>query len=252
MKTIYHIALNGAGLSSLDDTICILDIIEEPPVMHTNAVQLYGGGQRILRQERESLSVQVFFSIQEPDPLRRGEIFRRVLAWADPGGILTLSGRTGQQLQSICTGLPALHAEDWTETLRITFSSAALPCWEDAAATSVTTEAAADLSLPGNTGRAPADVQVINCGSAAMTRLTLVCGDTRMVFTGLEVAPGASFVLQHAGGILTAEAGGESQLRRRTADSSDLLLAPCGMSCPVSVSADQPVTATFSARGRYM
>lgn len=252
MTTPYHITLNGTALSSLDDTICVLDIRESAPVMHTAAVDLHGGGQRLLRHERARLDVQATFAIQEPDVKRREEIFRSVLAWAEAGGTLTISGRTGQQLQVICTALPDFHAEDWTETLHITFSTTIVPYWEAIAMTSVTTTGSAAMSLPGSGGLVPVNVQVINDGAEPVTQLTLDCGDTQMIFTGLALAAGAAFSLRYAGGILTAEAGGESLLRCRTAESDDLLLAPCGRSCPVSVSADQAVTATFSARGRYL
>lgn len=252
MTTPYSIALNGTPLSSLDETICILDIREEAPVMRSTAVELYGGGQRLLRREREGLSIQADFAIQEPDVIRRQELFHSVLAWAEAGGALAISGRSGQQLQVICTASPVLHAEDWTETLHITFSTTTDPYWEAIAMTPVTTTSASILTLPGNASSAAVNVQVVNNGSAPVTQLNLTCGDTRMVFSGLSLAAGASFSLRHEGGILTVEAVGESMLRYRTADSDDLLLAPCGRSCPVSVSADQPVTATFSARGRYL
>lgn len=252
MTTPYHIALNGTSLSSLDETICILDIREDAPVIRATSVELYGGGQRLLRRERESLSVQAAFAIQEPDVLHRQEIFRSVLAWAEAGGTLSISGRTGQQLQVICNAPPILHAEDWTETLHITFSTTTLPYWEAIAMTPVTTTASSMLTLPGNGSPAPVNVQVVNNSSAPVTRLTLSCGDTQMTFSGLSLAAGATFSLRYADGFLTAEAAGESMLRCRTADSDDLLLAPCGRSCPVSVSADQTVAATISARGRYL
>lgn len=252
MTTPYHIALNGTALSSLDDAICILDIREDAPVMRATAVELRGGGQRLLRRERESLSVQAAFAIQEPDVKRREEIFRSVLAWAEAGGTLTISGRSGQQLQVICTALPDFHAEDWTETLHISFTTTAVPYWEAIAMTPITTDSSASLTLPGNGGFTPVNVQVVNGGSEPLTQLTLDCGDTQMLFTGLTLAAGSTFSLRYAGGILTAEADGESLLRFRTAESDDLLLAPSGRSCPVNVAADQAVTATFTARGRYL
>lgn len=252
MITPYSIALNGTALSSLDEAICILDIREDAPVMRSTAVGLYGGGQRLLRRERESLSVQASFAIQEPDAARRQEIFRSVLRWAENGGFLSITGRTGQQLRVICADFPVLHAEDWTETLHITFSTTAVPCWEAIAMTSVTTSSASTLTPEGDAGSAVVNVQAVNNGDEPVTELTLTCGDTQMSFSGLSLAAGAALSLRCTDGILIAEAGGKSMLRYRTSDSDDLLLAPCGRSCPVSVSADQAVTATFSVRGRYL
>lgn len=252
MTTPYHIALNGTALSSLDDTICVLDIREEAPTMRSTAVELYGGGQRLLRHERERLSIQASFAIQEPDVARREEIFQQVLAWAAAGGTLTMSSRYGQQLQVICTKLPTLNAEDWTEALHITFASSLVPYWEAISLTPVMTTSTSVLTLPGNSGAAPVNVQVVNHGSEPLAHLTLACGDTQMTFSGLSLPAGATFSLRYTGGVLTAQIGGESQLRFRTATSDDLLLAPCGWSCPVRVAADQPVSATFTARGRYL
>lgn len=252
MTTPYQIILNDVALSDLDETICVTDIREDAPVMRSTAADLCGGGKRLLRHERESLSVQASFAIQEPDRNRRAEIFRRVLAWAENGGILTISGREGQQLHVICTAPPVLHAEDWTETLTLTFTTTADPYWEDAEITYAAVPTVNALTLPGNAGNAPVSVYVANRGSETMTQLVLTCGSTRMAFGGLSVAAGATFRLLYEEGILSAESGGESQLRSRTADSDDLLLAPCGQSCVVRVSADQSVSAVFSARGRYL
>lgn len=252
MTTPYQITLNDVALSALDETICVTDIREDAPVMRTASAALQGGGLRLLRHERESLNVQVSFAIQEPDRNRRAEIFRSVLAWAEAGGILVISGREGQQLHVICTASPVLHAEDWTETLTLTFTTTTSPYWEDAEVTCAAVPTLNTLTLPGNTGDAPVSVYIVNGGSETMTRLVLTCGSTRMVFDGLSVAVGATFQLLYEDGILTAETDGESQLRFRTADSDDLLLAPCGKSCVVHASADQSVSAVFSARGRYL
>lgn len=252
MTTPYQITLNDVALSDLDETICVTDIREDAPVMRSTAADMYGGGKRLLRHERESLSVQASFAIQEPDRSRRAEIFRSVLAWAENGGILTISGREGQQLHVICTAPPVLHAEDWTETLILTFTTTTNPYWEDVDVTYAAVPTVNALTLPGNAGNAPVSVYVANRGSETMRQLVLTCGSTRMAFGGLSVAAGATFRLLYEDGILTAETGGESQLRSRTADSDDLLLAPCGQSCVVHVSADQSVSAVFSARGRYL
>lgn len=252
MTTPYLISLNGTALSDLDEAICVLDLREDAPVMRTIYAELYGGGRRLLRRERDSLSVQAAFAIQEPDANRRAEIFRSVLAWAEAGGTLAISGRDGQQLHVICTEPPVMHAEDWTETLHITFSTTASPYWEDTEATYASVPTVNALTLPGNTGNAPVSVYIANRGSEALTQFVLTCGSTRMAFGGLSLAAGATFRLLYENGILTAEADGESQLLHRTADSDDLLLAPCGQSCTVRVSADQTVSAVFSARGRYL
>ena len=60
------------------------------------------------------------------------------------------------------------------------------------------------------------------------------------------------FTLTVLDGLLHADADGESVLMKRTGSSHDLLLANCGEDTAVAVSADQPVSAVFHARGRLL
>lgn len=252
MNQAIDCALDGVRLSSIDGSICILDICEDAPQMKSIVLPLGNGSQRILRQERESLSVQVFLSIQEPEPLRRQQVYQALLSWAEQGGELVLSTRPDQRLQVACTAHPALHADDWTETLRLVFTTAAAPFWEDTQATTVTLPEAAALTMPGNASAAPVSVMLINQGEEDITSLTLRCGSTQMTFDGITLPARSAFSLTNSNGVLSATIAGASVLQYRTAASDDLLLAPCGQSCPVSVIVDQPYNAAFSARGRYL
>lgn len=248
----YECTLDGTRLSSLDESICILDICEDAPVMRVATLAMAGGGQRLLSRVRESLSVQVSFAIQEADIARRREIFHSVLGWAEKGGALVISSRPGQQLQVICTALPAIHTEDWAEPLRITFTTTAVPYWETIEFISVDLTETDTLTLPGNALAAPSAMMIVNNGDASITTLTLTCGETQMVFDGMELPAGGFFTLRQLENIVYAEADDVNVLPCRTADSDDLLLIPCGTACKVSVTADQPVDAALSARGRYL
>lgn len=252
MKTQFDCALDGVLLSSLNESICVLDIREDAPAMRTAALALHPEGQHLLHQQRESLTVHAVFAIHEEDPTLRREAMQAVRAWAAKGGLLTTSDRTGLQLAVICTSLPSASSEDWTETLTLTFRSTRIPYWEDAAPTSALGSGEQTLTVPGSADFAPVDVMLINEGAEAVTSLTLHCGETQMTFEGIALEAGGIFAMIQTSGTLMAKISGQSVLACRTADSDDLLLAPCGTPCTVSASASQPLQANFAARGRYV
>lgn len=252
MTTIHDCALNGALLSGIDEAICVLDVREDAPRMHTAALALPGGGRQVLAQSRESLSIQVLFAVHEPDPVRRHEILRDVAVWAMQGGYFTISARPGQQLQCSCTALPAASAEDWTEALQLTFTSLRTPYWQDAVPTLCLAEGETRLSIPGTAEATPVNVQLHNDGEAPLTRLSLRCNASAMVFEGLSLPAGGTFRLRHEDGLLSATAEGESVLHARTPESPDALLAPCGDAALLHAEADQPVTVMYTVRGRYL
>lgn len=250
MTTPYDCALDGVSLSGLDARICILDLREEAPLMRASPFPLPAEGQ-LLTQVRESLTIRVLFAIHEEDPVERCAALQRVLAWAHPGGVLTTSDRPGQQLTVACTALPAASAETWTETLALAFTTTRCPCWEDAAQTILTGSGAMTLALPGTLGYAPVSAVITNAGDEAVTRLSVQCGATWLIFEDIALPAGGKCYLQMADGLLSAAIDGESILPNRTSGSADCLLAPCGQSCTVCASASQPLEATFTARGRY-
>lgn len=248
----YDCSLDGARLASLDESICILDICEDAPKLRLSTIPLPGGGQRVLSKVRESLSVHIFFAIQEPDAARRRDIFHTVLTWAEQGGILTISTRAGQQLPVVCTDTPAIHAEDWTESLQLTFTTTSSPYWEAIASTQIDLNKTITATLPGNGIAIPAAVMAVNTSGSTVTQLTLCCGDTRMTFEDFSLPAGGLFTLWQSENIVHALIDQEDALRYRTADSDDLLLLPCGKECQISITADHPVDAAMTVRGRYL
>lgn len=252
MTTLHDCSLNGTLLSSLDERLCVLDVTESPPEMRRTTHALWGGGEALLLDERAALEIRVCFCIHEEEPVRRAEVLQSVRAWAARGGLLATADRPGLQLQVICAALPGLSADSWTEALTLAFRSARAPYWEAATATRITTADAALLTVPGTADATPVEAAVINTGSADITTLTLQCADTRLVFDGLTLPPGELFMLTLSEGTLVAWVNGESVLKYRTAESDDLLLVPCGEECTVYATSDGSLSATFSARGRYL
>lgn len=249
--TQFDCELNSVSLSGLDERICVLDIVEEAPKLRTASAFLRTGGQRLLSQARESLSVQIRFAIHEEKPDRRSALLSLVRAWAAPGGFLVISPRPEQQMQVLCAAMPAVSANDWTQELTLTFTSLTTPYWEDIVPTEIVTDSSSILTLPGAADSAPVDVVVTNAGSEAITDLIIYCGPVQMHFTGFSLPANGEFLLVYTRGVLHAKVDGVSVMKYRTADSADLLLAPCGDSVIVGVQGAQPLNAVFSARGRY-
>ncbi len=240
-------ALNGVSLASLDPRIHVTDVIECAP-----AFRLTNPCPHQPHRTREKLTVQVRFRLLEQDVTARRTLMQRVLAWADGGGALSTLDRPGQRLQVLCESLPAMSALDWTEEMTLSFAALADPYWVDEAAVRLTADASGILSIPGNAGLAPVDVTIVNTGDTAITSLGVAAALTAMVFEGIDLPAGGAFTLRTEGGVPSAKVGSASVLMNRTSDSADLLLAPCGADSAVFVTAASPVSATFSARGRYL
>lgn len=252
MTNRFSCTLNGVSPESVDAAARVTDMTELPPRMRVVTVPTPRHGLRLLRRVRESLTVRVSFIIAEYDPVRRREVCQKLHAWAARGGELTVSDRPGQRLIVECDTLPTMNALSWSDEMSIELTAYAVPFWEEAAETSVTTAEAAALLLPGTADACPVGAEVTNLGTEALTSLTLRCGDTQMTFEGMSVPAGGVFSLRHEGGVLIAEAAGESALMHRTDGSHDLLLADCGEETEVAVSGDQPVSAVFHGRGRAL
>lgn len=252
MTTLLDCALNGVLLSSLDQRICVLDIREQAPRIHHTALTLYPEGRQQLLSRRDSLTLQVVFAIHEEKPRIRFRIMQRIRAWAAGGGVLTATDRTDQQLTVICTGLPALNSEDWTEACTLTFQTTRCPYWEDSLGSTAFGTGALTINLPGNAEHAPVNALVLNDSGEEITRITLHAGTTRMTFEGIHFPAGQLLLLNQTDVPLQVEITGESILHCRTASSDDQLLLPCGKESVVYATADKSVSATFTARGRYL
>lgn len=253
MTTLHDCALGGVTLSSLDESICVTDVIEEAPVYRAAFASAWGEGQQLLSRRRESLSVTVRFAVHETDPVRRKQVLGSIRAWAEKAGMLTLPDRPGQQLAVFCAALPELSAQDMPATLTLRFTSLHCPWWVSAAAVTFTDTKVMALEVPGNAPvDAPVEAVVFNKGIDTIDRLTLMCGMTEIVFEGITFPAGSCFSLMYHEGTLLAWIDGESVLHCRTANSSDDLLAPCGKITTAYVTGDELLQTTFAVRGRFL
>lgn len=260
MTSRFTCCLDGQSLTALDPAIVITDVTEYAPEVEIHAART-PRGLRYVDAQRQSLTVCVTFVVRERNVLRRAAILQKVAAWAE-GTLLTLGHRPGQRLPCVCTALPEPgSALKWTSPLQVAFTAYDCPWWEAAQAsaawiTPATTQGSAVLQPVGTARHAPVEALIYNQSAETVQEVALACGDTRMAFTGLNMLPGERLHVAHdTHGRLTLTILGEtsrSVMPLRTADSHDELLARCSASNVVSVSADQPVTAKFAARGRFV
>lgn len=252
MTTLFDCALNGVLLSSLSQRISVLDIQESAPKVHQSALTLFPEGRQQLQVRRDSITVKVLFAIHEEKPYLRTRVLQRIRDWAAPGGVLTATDHTDQQLTVICTELPAITGEDWTETCTVTFQTTRCPYWEDAILSSANGDGALTIYIPGTAEYTLVNALIQNASDEDITRLTLRAGSTQMTFENILFPAGQLLLLNETDGPLKAEIFGESILHCRTADSDDLLLLPCGKESTIYATADKTVAAGFTARGRYL
>lgn len=252
MTTQFDCTLNGVSLSSLNDCICITDIIEDAPLLHETTLPLHSGGQRVLTRERQSLSIRVRFAIHAESPALRSAIAAIVRRWATSSGYLTISTRPGQRLHVSCPGLSTLSGTDWPEELTLLFTSTQTPFWEDAETTSAKGTDVVYLNVPGNADSTPVEVVLINTSAATVTAVSVICGLTRVNFENIALPSGGQLVISRVNGAFTANLDGNSILKYRTMDSTDELLAPCGQTATMYFTPSQSLYAFYNVRGRYL
>lgn len=248
----FDCTLNGVSLSSMHERICILDIAEDAPRMHETTLPLHSGGQHVLTRERQSISIRVRFAIHEERPALRSAIAASIRAWAADSGYLTISARPGQRLHVSCTETPSFSGNNWTEELTLAFTSTHTPWWEDAETTSASGTDAVYLVVPGNAESTPVEVAIINTTAATVTQVTVICGVAHITFRDIALPSGGQLVISRVNGAFTAKLDGSSILHRRTMDSADELLAPCGQTATLYVSPSQGMYAFYNVRGRYL
>lgn len=246
METRYDASMDGVALSSISDSIYVLDISESAPQMDIHTAAKPGGvGSFVLGVTREALTVSVSFAVREYDTKARKQIMSRVAKWCS-GKYLTVSDRPLQRLQVVCQTPPtAFSALSWTDTVTAVFAAYALPYWESME--TVRAEASGDsgsvtLSPSGTAPECVLQAVLTNDGDGTLNTVSISLLGTSMVFEGLGIAPGASMSMELDGGVLRYPAG------CLTEDSADEIMLRQGGSNTVTFSADQTVSATFYAR----
>jgi hypothetical protein len=249
----FDAALDGRSILAISDKINLVDIIENPPKYDTEQLRrAMHPGTRLAARIRRALTVtlKIVLSVYNVDA--RAEAMTQIADWLGAGGWLSINSRPGKRLRVTPDGVALKSSLQWLDEIEIPLTAYDQPYWEDADLTEVTITDSGVITAPGTVDAVPLMVDVTNTGDADLTELTLISGDTVMRFTGIKVAPGEHFLITYSNeDLLIITAGSESALGARSPSSSDDLVATCRQETEISVSADQSVSATFSARGRY-
>lgn len=257
MRTRYRISVGGVQMDSLDSNLIILDISNAQPdrtrqeytVANFNGLDY--GSEYVGRQ-----TVTVTFELHIYDIKKRNAALQKVNAWAKAGGTLIINDREKQRLMNVvCQQYAEMTSVlKWTEPLTVVFATTYQPYWvSDTAVTRTLTgkSASGTLTMDGNVGSALVSVTVTAQGN--VSSIQLVCGSTTLKLTGLNMTNGQKLVVDYSRNrYLRIRLEGSSVLTKLDPSSADNLLAECGKTSTVSVTANNKVTAVFTARGCWL
>lgn len=255
MISRYEVTLNSKKLSDVDEDLLILNVAYEAPNINREMYQVANrDGARIFSEYLDKASVTVTFELHKYSITERQAALQNVIAWAKDGGTLKLNDRKNQTLRVVCDALPNLSVRDWTESLSITFSAYTYPYWQNTSATVATLvgkNTSGTLKLDGTAPKAYVNVSVTT--TAKLTSLTVKVGDTSISLSDLNIAANKTITFSYSSSnILSIKCGSDSLLSKRTAKSSDDLVAVCGATNTIKITASSNVTATFSAKGAWL
>ena len=249
--------LDGQPMDGLDPRVRLTEIREEAP--RTRAVtlpSLRGGGLRLVRLNRESLSVTLLIDLHESDPAERQALLDRLNRWAGDGvKTLRLSTRPDRLLRCVCDGAPGVRAADWTAPAALRLTAWTIPYWQAAEADTLTLEGPAAAGTLWLRGTAESVLEAAVTALEPLDSLRIASAGEAIRLTGLGLAVGDRLVLGHDdAGLLTLRAfsGGaeRSVLACREADSADeISLTPGGN--PLTLVTDGAARAELRGRGRW-
>lgn len=253
----YQVSLDDFDLSAVSHLIRITDVIELQPNLTSDTKERLGAaGSYLVRSHLNARKVRVQFVLLTSDIAERTAVLSEITAWAVRGKHLKIGDRPGQQLQVVCTELPATTSKrKWTDLCEMTFSAFAVPYWEDVSGTSARatgTGTRFTLLGPGNVRHTP-----LRCCITPKQQLSSVCiraNGAEMAFSGLAVPAGKAFTVDYAEGVLTAfwvaEDGTVTPcLRHRTG--AEIVPVFARKINEVEVDTDVAADVTISAKGWY-
>ena len=252
---LFDAAINGQSLSAISPELLLLDVIERPAKEEKQTeARALRPGLRLSHRTRQSLSVELVLMIRDWNVRRRAAVMRSVAEWACGGGWLTVNTRPGERLRVTADEPPSIgSAAAWTEKISVILTAYERPYWESDEATKTTVTGSGTIRFPGGTGDSVVEANATNTSANALTTITFACGGTSITLNGLNVPAGGSVSIAYTDDdIMTITADGASALHCRTAESDDDLRAAPNEDISISDSADQTVSATFSARGRWL
>lgn len=250
----FDATLNNVSLSQLDPAVVLIDIDERAATLEREtARRSIHPGTRISALVRRSLSVTLRFAVRAYDIDYRAHVLDMIAQWAGRGGWLRINSRPGQRLRVTVDEMPSVGSSlRWTDELTMTLTAYERPYWEQEYPVRALITDSGSLRPRGTYPTAYVECEITNAGNGVLTEAVVRCAETSIKLTGVAVPAGEKLCIAYTDkDVLTITAAGVSALANRTAESHDDLVAATLTDNDISVTADQPVSAVFSARGRY-
>lgn len=231
MISRYEVWINDVALSSVDPDIYITDI-SYPTVSRGYDTSAHAGqdGAYTGKARTESNGVSVAFMVRKYGTSERMAAVQAICAWCVDGGWVKTSDRPGQRMYVRCTRLPAVSSVmRWTDTVTVDFVAHDFPFWTDVVPQEKTLASGASGTMNVVT-LMDAPVEAVITATEALTGFTLTVGDTAITLSGITVAAQGTVEISYTDDhhILQIKSGDTSLLDKRTAASSDDLLAKRG------------------------
>lgn len=257
MITRYRVSMDNIDLHHVDERIVILDI-EYPESQDSYAIETPGkrNGGQIARHYVGKTGVRVSFMLRVYNTEERQNVWQKIKSWAKSGHVLRCNDRSRQCLRHVMVDkFGVFTAKNWLETLTIEFADYVFPFWEDDFETTLSLEAGTDksgtITLDGN-----ADETFLNAtitAAASVSWIKVIAGDTMIHLTGLSLSSSDAVVIDYDDDMnLRIMKGTTSLLDKRTAASSDDLIAKIGEATAITVQASGNVSSVIKGRGCWL
>ena len=258
MMSRYEVYLNNVALRDIDPRIIILDVAYgEADLQRKESRIAHRDGQFLGELYRAGCTVTVTFQLRIYDVSDRQSACQEIVKWAMKGGKLEINDRPEQMLECVCQEPPNIgSAMKWLDTLSVTFRARSYPFWQDSVpsilSSTGTAQSGLKMRLKGVAPKAYVSVTAKPV-SGELTSLTVSVNDSTITVQGISVSSGGTFEIGYDEDmILYIKSGSTSYLDKRTAASSDDLVAKCGEENSFSFSANTSVQITFSGRGAWL
>lgn len=246
-------SLNNVELTSISESIFIVDIEEEPKVTVDSDNRGSYGKTLLNEPERELLDIKISLMIKEHNRIKRQAVISEIKGWAKKGWLRT-NLRDNQRIFVVCT-TPMIHKAFQThEKMEITFTAYDEAYWQEEipASVSLTGSSATAQILPLGTRKCFLEAEITNASGSAISQVSLSANGHLLKFSGLTFANAKKLVIrydeQH---VLRAEIDGTSVLSKRTEDSSDDITLPNKTATTVTFTATGSCSVKLIARGLY-
>lgn len=256
MISRYEAYMDGVAMSSLSPNLLIRDINHGTSKVSRDTVTLVRrDGSIMVDKTLSAAQVKISFQLREYSIAERQKVCQEVARWAQ-GAILETNDRPGQRLHVYCDDFPVIgSALKWLNDLSVTFTAYNYAHWEEKTAVSTTltgTSGTSTLFVPGNAGKALVTA-TITPSSDTVDDITLTVGDTSIALVGCGATSSKPVTISYDDmGLIRIRKKNTSIMNKRTAASSDDLLAVCWAVNTFSFTASAAVSVVFSVRGCWL